>query len=223
MDGFTVIADFINWLGENDEPAIFRGHADRSWRIEPSAYRGIEQGITTALHLRSWRLLAGRFANPLPRNDLEWLVLAQHYGIATPLLDWSKNPLIALFFACLDARNDRDGTVILCPTRYFSDFYKAEKIEPFMEDRKVPALIDTSYMNARTLAQDSVMSLHSIQIAYLNETVLPVKHFGIPAEVKAKVSNRLKIFGFTAERMYSDLTTAALEFKDMLKSEASRT
>jgi len=34
----------------------------------------------------------------------DWLVLSflQHYGAATPLLDFSKDPKIALFFACLD-------------------------------------------------------------------------------------------------------------------------
>lgn len=32
-------------------------------------------------------------------NDFEWLFLGQHYGMLTPLLDWSEDPLVALFFA----------------------------------------------------------------------------------------------------------------------------
>jgi hypothetical protein len=39
------------------------------------------------------------FLEQIPQNNLEWLVLLQHYGGMTQLLDWTKYPLIALYFA----------------------------------------------------------------------------------------------------------------------------
>ena len=45
------------------------------------------------------------YVNHLPRNEWETLAIAQHHGVPTRFMDWTTNPLVALYFA---NASDRD-------------------------------------------------------------------------------------------------------------------
>ena len=58
----------------------------------------------------------------IPSSDLgRWIEYAQHYGVPTRLLDWSKNPLVALYFCCKD-QSEQDGVVWLLHVGNYSKF-----------------------------------------------------------------------------------------------------
>ena len=100
----------------------FRGHADAEWELKPSAGRSFElgglvkDGMTPDDLYKQEAALLQRFRRdgyPFVQRLLsEWeaITLAQHHGLPTRLLDWTSNPLVALFFA-VETHSDRDGSV----------------------------------------------------------------------------------------------------------------
>lgn len=110
------ISDLISKLEAHrstDTKVWFRGHADREWILAPSISRGRCNPIQDEFKFyKQFKQDAARVINELPSDEWGWMFLMQHYGVPTRLLDFSENPLIALYFAVNECQ-DKDGALYI--------------------------------------------------------------------------------------------------------------
>lgn len=94
-----------NFFNRHGTQLVFRGHRRFDWSLMPTLGRLTTNGIVTEAlaqaQLERFKFaVRGRLKNAdlVAEEDELWAV-GQHYGLMTPLLDWTYSPYVALFFA----------------------------------------------------------------------------------------------------------------------------
>lgn len=120
LESWKSFADLLEdgFFNQHELQFIYRGHRRHDWSLLPTLGRVSENGIVTDElaneQMNKFRLaVRGRLADnslldgtTTDADDELWAV-GQHYGLMTPLLDWTHSPYVALFFAF--AKEDLQG------------------------------------------------------------------------------------------------------------------
>ena len=113
----NTIEDFYKFLckhTETEKNQIYRGVRNDTWGLVPSVGRiknkdGKELSVKEEQRLlKVFKHRAYPFIKDYLNSDIELLTIGQHHGLPTRVLDWTKNPLVGIYFAVEEPFTEED-------------------------------------------------------------------------------------------------------------------
>lgn len=202
------LSDYVGFFNSLSDSEFYRGVPDEKYDLIPSVGRLGVKDLKTLVQIEKSMLeqfmnKSPMYINSAPLNQFEWLSLAQHHGLPTRLMDWTYNPLIALFFAvenenCTDAAvycaypssGFTLGTILNLPDGIFNTEKQAIHLVP---DRK-----HVRYQN-----QNGLFTLHPDPRKCDIKNI--VTKIIIPASSRDEIRWRLRKIGITKAFVYDGL------------------
>jgi len=234
----TTMGEFFDALSKVDRVmgrcrTWWRGQAKQEWKVQPSLYHMGKIRDEVSMNLR-FRSLAGiRYVSPPASDDLPgWLLLMQHYGIPTRLLDWTRSPLIALLFA-VEEEQDSGGTVWGLSPGLLNERQIGTREMPVADDWRVSGVFESAFRGNKTAHSDKIIAFPAphtdlrqmIQASEFTIHGVPqpldedpnagefLVRIDVPSTAKEDLKDSLELLGIVREDLFPDLEHLAEEIK----------
>lgn len=226
----------------------YRGQSTVGRPLTPSMYRCEVSPENEREMIRDFKIRS-RFSldrDHAPHNDIDWLFMAQHHGLPTRILDWSENPLAALFFSVENFKNEKDGEIFalnawrlnlakdytfqsvpITEHEFFQE-YVLVLTDPDSREptAKLPMAFRPSSPFKRSADQSGVFTIHGSKQDGIEKMELEKKKglikLTIASEAKLQIFSELNEMNINRGTMYGDLDSIAksIHFRYRRKPEA---
>jgi len=202
----------------HETTGIFRGQS-QDWPLIPVAYRDLKSRTTTKFlemdmrsddYLRNYQFetfckMASKQNKLFPKSPIERMCIAQHYGINTPLLDWTTNIFVAAYFA-LDLKDEDNQNKNLEPYIYHLKDERYLKTGIYLENdlKKInySALVEAPPIDRRIERQFSVFSFHPHPLKKPEK--IPLSKYKISGDLFYELWEIMEGIGFSSPYLFPD-------------------
>lgn len=235
------VNDLITYTDQHSDSGqirLYRGQME-DWSLQPKLTRLVRENLFGDsffdIEKRMFDKFLGYFRKRYPSYSnygyWELLAIGQHYGLPTRLLDWSRNPLVALWFA-FEENNELIRERIVWGLVADSDVIFTDLSNKESGDSRFIKIFEPPKIEPRIIAQEAWLSIHRPKMPSSNEQGDGIPSFGnynIMNEsfdfqhqlVKIKIPNNRELIlkelndhGINKDSIYPDLEKLCKEIQD---------